>query len=344
MLLKEFEFFVPKELIAQQPLKRRAEAKLLVYERKTEEIKHGIFLDLPRFLNPGDCVVLNNTRVIPARLFGKKATGGKVEVLLVRNVDENTWECLLKPALPKGSSVLFGSGLSAEVKNNNGPGKCTIAVHDKKKFSLLIKSKGLMPLPPYIKRKDSNPAINKNDRKYYQTVYARHDGSIAAPTAGLHFTPTLLNRIASRGIVIAEIVLHVGMGTFQRITAPDVSNHVMEKECFDIPPQTAWIINRARQNGGRIIAVGTTVVRALESSVDSAGAVKPGSGWTDIFIIPGYQFKTVDCMITNFHLPLHPPFVMASAFAGTEKLKQIYTEAIEKKYRFFSYGDAMLII
>lgn len=344
MLLKDFEFFVPKELIAQQPLKRRAEAKLLVYERKTKEIKHGIFLDLPRFLNPGDCVVLNNTRVIPARLFGKKATGGKVEVLLVRNVDENIWECLLKPALPKGSSVLFGSGLSAEVADNNGSGRFIIAVSDKKKFSLFIQSEGLMPLPPYIKRKDSSPEIKKNDEKYYQTIYARHDGSIAAPTAGLHFTNTLLKQIASQGIVVAEILLHVGIGTFQRITVPDITDHKMGEEFFSISSHTVKLINDTRKKGGRIIAVGTTVVRALESSVDSAGVVNPGSGWTNIFIMPGYRFKTVDCMITNFHLPQHPPFVMTSAFVGTEKLKQIYAEAIERKYRFFSYGDAMLIL
>ncbi|MFH1379617.1 MAG: tRNA preQ1(34) S-adenosylmethionine ribosyltransferase-isomerase QueA [bacterium] len=345
MLLKEIEFNVPKDLIAQQALLKRDQARLLVCDRQTGEVKaHVLFKDIVKYIKPGDCLVINNTRVMPARIFGNKSTGGKVEVLLVRSLSNARWECLLKPRLPAGSLIYFSDNLIGEITHKNEFGRYEVTWNSGKKLTDHIAWYGVMPLPPYIKRNNITNQVKKNDLKMYQTVYAKHPGSIAAPTAGLHFTSQLLTSIKSKGVKIVEIMLHVGVGTFKKITSSDINEHVMDAEYYNISDKSAEEINHTRQNHGRIIAVGTTTVRALESAVNSSGILSGGDGWTDIFIKPGFQFNVIDGMITNFHLPQHSPFVMTAAVIGLRELKRIYKEAIQRKYRFYSYGDAMLII
>lgn len=341
MLLKEFNFNVPQELIAQEPLVKRGDARLLIFDKKTGSVTHDVFSNLARYLQSGDCLVLNNTKVIPARIFGAKITGGRIELLLLRSLGKNSWETLLKPGLKIYEKIYFDKNHYAEVIRNDN-GIFTIQWFGKDTINSYVHKYGIMPLPPYIKRKQLSARIRKKDNAYYQTVYAKTDGSIAAPTAGLHFTKGLLDKLRNSGVKIAEVLLHVGIGTFQKINVDNITDHHMHEEYFEIDKNNAKIINTARKKDKKIIAVGTTVVRALESSVDQQG-VKSTKTWTDIFISPGYRFKAIDCMVTNFHLPKGSPFIMTSSFAGLEPLKRVYKEAVDKNYRFFSYGDAMLI-
>lgn len=345
MKLSNFDFHLPHELIAQKALVKRDSARLFVYDRsKGKTVDHASFKNIVQYFRQGDCLVINNTRVEPVRIFGNKSTGGRVEVLLVKSLQTDLWECMLRPGINVGAQIYFKGNVTGCVMRRNDAGRYELKWNDLKKLLNHIKLYGMMPLPPYIKRKKISKTLRAADLKYYQTVYAKTNGSIAAPTAGLHFTMSLLEKIKARGVKVVEIMLHVGVGTFKKITAPDISDHRMDEEYYHISFQAAKTINQARAQGGRIFAVGTTSVRTLESSVDVSGNVKPGEGWTDIFISPGYQFKTIDCMITNFHLPKYPPFVMVSALVGVDRLKQLYKEVIRRKYRFYSYGDAMLIL
>jgi S-adenosylmethionine:tRNA ribosyltransferase-isomerase len=337
---------LPPELVAQEPADKRDESKLLVLNRATGEIFHRQFKDILEFLKPFDCLVLNRTKVIPARILGNKETGGKAEILFLEfNLDSNgLTRALIKPFLPVGKKILFPGGNSAVIEGKNDDGEALIRVSSGNIIEML-EEHGIMPLPPYIKRPSPStgsglcPLLKQKDKERYQTVYANEKGSIAAPTAGLHFTPELLSRIKEKGAEVAEIVLHVGWGTFKPITSEDISLHKMLPEYYDIKKEASDKIAWAKKNGGRVITVGTTSTRAIETS-----SGKHGSGETSIFIYPGYKFTTIDAMITNFHLPRSTPLMMACAFAGKDAIFKAYAEAIEKKYRFYSYGDAMLIV
>ncbi|MBD3271899.1 MAG: tRNA preQ1(34) S-adenosylmethionine ribosyltransferase-isomerase QueA, partial [Elusimicrobia bacterium] len=278
------------------------------------------------------------------RVFGKKPTGGKVEILFIQSHSRDTWEALLRPAVREGTTISLWDGMSVTVVRKTKEARFMLEVSGTGRFEELVHKHGYMPLPPYIKRPHLSAQTKSTDSNMYQTVYAKHNGSIAAPTAGLHFTTSLLDALKQKGVPVVEIMLHVGLGTFKKITAPNITEHVMEKEYFEISSSAARTINATRHQEGRIIAVGTTTVRALESSVDESGFVSSGNAWTDIFIHPGFQFRAVDSLITNFHLPRHSPFVMVSALVGLEQLKKIYREAIHEQYRFYSYGDAMLAL
>lgn len=336
-----FDFFLPEELIAQHPSDRRDQSRLLVYNRKTGEIHHRFFKDIPSYLRKDDCLVINDTRVIPARLFGLSTKNGKkIEFLLLREISRDCWEVLVKPGKRAGigSSFLFADGsLKAEVLDITPTGERLVRFKYKGVFNEILDRVGVMPLPPYIREP-------LKDRERYQTVYARFDGSAAAPTAGLHFTNELLQRIESMGVSIARITLHVGLGTFRPVKSENIEEHKMHSEHYDVPMESAEKINKARHIGGRVIAVGTTSVRALESVALTDGRIVPGKGATDIFIYPGYKFKAVDAMITNFHLPRSTLIMLVSAFAGRKETLDIYKVAVENSYRFFSFGDAMLII
>lgn len=340
MTTKDFYYDLPQERIAQTPLPDRTASKLLVLNRETGGVTHRHFRDILEYLNPGDCLVMNNTRVIPARLYGcKEGTGGKIEFLLLKRISLDDWEVILKPGRKAkiGTRFQFGDGLlTAEVLDVIEDGKRVVRFFYEGVWEELLDRLGEMPLPPYIKEK-------LEDRERYQTVYSKIDGSAAAPTAGLHFTQELLEKIKEKGVRIAEVTLHVGLGTFRPVSVENAEEHIMHTEHYEITKETADLVNKTRKNGGRIIAVGTTSVRTLETVADEKGFLKPEIGETNIFIYPGYQFKAVDALITNFHLPESTLLMLVSALADKEQIMNAYQEAIEKEYRFFSFGDAMLI-
>ncbi len=340
MTTKDFYYDLPQERIAQTPLADRTASKLLVLNRETGNVSHGHFRDILDYLNPGDCLVMNNTRVIPARLYGsKEGTGGKIEFLLLKRISLDDWEVILKPGRKAkvGARFQFGDGLlTAEVLDIIEDGKRIVRFHYEGVWEELLDRLGEMPLPPYIKEK-------LEDRERYQTVYSKIDGSAAAPTAGLHFTQELLEEIKKKGVRVAEVTLHVGLGTFRPVSVENAEEHIMHTEHYEITKETADLINETRENGGRIIAVGTTSVRTLETVAEEDGKLNPQVGDTNIFIYPGYRFKIVDALITNFHLPESTLLMLVSALADKEQIMKAYQEAIEKEYRFFSFGDAMLI-
>ena len=339
MLVSDFDYYLPEELIAQTPAPIRDHSRLLVLGRKDGQIAHRSFYELIDYIQPGDTLVFNDTKVIPARLIGaKQDTGGKVEVFLLNRLTGDTWEALVKPgkkARP-GSVIRFSDELSCEIISVTEFGGRVVRFVFDGVFETILDRLGETPLPPYIHEKLA-------DKERYQTVYARERGSAAAPTAGLHFTPELLDRIKEKGADLAFVTLHVGLGTFRPVSVDDISQHVMHREYYSVSPETADIINRTKERGGRVIAVGTTSVRTLES-VAVNGKVPPGSGWTEIFIYPGYQFKMVDGLVTNFHLPKSTLLMLISALAGRDNILAAYREAVAERYRFFSFGDAMLII
>jgi len=336
----DFYYDLPQELIAQTPLARRDGSRLLVLNRESGAFSHHHFYELPNFLRPGDCLVLNDSRVLPARLLGRRETGGAVEALLLRERDGGVWECLMKPARKcrVGTTLSFGGGtLTATVINEEEEGKRLIQFHYKGIFLEILERLGKMPLPPYIKEELA-------DGERYQTVYSRVTGSAAAPTAGLHFTKELLEAVADRGVALAWVTLHVGLGTFRPVKAGEIENHHMHSEFCILPEETARTLNETRVHGGRIVCVGTTSCRTLETFAREGSEFAPASGWTDIFIYPGYRFKAMDALITNFHLPESTLLMLVSAFAGREHVLRAYEEAVREQYRFFSFGDAMLII
>lgn len=341
MKTSEFYFDLPEELIAQEPLKDRSSSRLLVADKNTESISHRHFRDIKEYLKAGDCLVINDTRVLPARLHGERVgTGAHIEVLLLVRKSIDTWEVLVRPgkkARPE-DKISFGDGrLTAEVLETIEGGNRIIKFYYEGVFENILDELGEMPLPPYITHK-------LEDKERYQTVYAKHDGSAAAPTAGLHFTPELLKEIEEMGVKIAHVTLHVGLGTFRPVKAEDILDHEMHSEYYVVEEDQAAIMNEARKNGGRIIAVGTTSTRTLESVTDENGVVHAGSGWTKIFIYPGYTFKAVDCMITNFHLPESTLIMLVSALMGKDFIMRVYEEAVKERYRFFSFGDACLFL
>jgi len=341
MKVDEFDYYLPKELIAQQPVYPRDSSRLMVLKRDTGEIEHRVFRDIVAYFRAGDVLVLNKTRVIPARLYGYKAeTGGKIEVLLLNRISSDRWKVLAKPGRRArvGAKLVFGNGeLTAKVIGKAGEGCRIIEFEYNGVFEEILDRLGEIPLPPYIKEE-------LKDRERYQTVYGRIEGSAAAPTAGLHFTPELLSEVQEKGVKLVYLLLHVGLGTFRPVKTEKVEDHKMHAEYYQIDAETAETINKARKEGGRIVAVGTTTVRTLETVANQNGEVMPGRGWTDIFIYPGYKFKAVDVLVTNFHLPRSTLLMLVSAFAGKENIINAYNVAVEKKYRFFSFGDAMLII
>lgn len=352
MNISDFDYDLPEELIAQHPLGRRDASRMLVVSRDGGSWRDASFSEFPTQLREGDCVVVNNTRVFPARLEGRREpTGGRVELLLVRRREDlggETWEALARPArrLDAGARVTFGDGrLSAEVLSSTGDGaRRVVRFETEDDFASLLEEFGRMPLPPYIKRDGQDLAARDEDRERYQTVYAAESGAIAAPTAGLHFTPEVFERMRARGVAVAELTLHVGYGTFAPVRAEDLSTHSVAPESFEISEEAAETLNDARARGGRVVAVGTTTVRALESSADEDGRISPGRGETGLTITPGYRFRAVDAMLTNFHLPRSSLLVLVSAFAGREPVLAAYRHAVAARYRFYSYGDCMLII
>ena len=341
MKKQDFYFELPQELIAQHPLKNRDCSRLLVLNKQTGEIEHKTFRDILQYFKKGDCIVINDTKVLPARLIGeKKETGAKIELLLLTRKNINTWETLVKPGkkAKPGDRIVFGNGkLNAEILEIVEGGNRIVKFYYDGVFEEILDELGEMPLPPYITQR-------LEDKNRYQTVYAKQQGSAAAPTAGLHFTPELLNEIQQKGISIAHLTLHVGLGTFRPVKEENILDHKMHSEYYIMEQEQAEIINRTKKAGGRIIAVGTTSTRTLESIADENGFIKASSGWTNIFIYPGYQFKTVDCLITNFHLPESTLIMLVSALAGKQNALHAYNIAVQQKYRFFSFGDAMLIL
>ena len=339
MKKSDFYFDLPEELIAQTPLERRDASRLLVLDRESGEIEHRHFYDLPEYLNAGDCLVLNDSRVLPARLMGNRLTGGAVEVVLLRDLGGGKWECLTRPGRKTrpGTELTFGEGvLTATVTDARDDGNKVLQFHYEGIFLEILDRLGKMPLPPYIK-------AELEDRERYQTVYSREVGSAAAPTAGLHFTDELLQRIREKGVRVCFVTLHVGLGTFRPVKEEDILDHVMHSEYCEIPEDTARIINETQRSGGRVIAVGTTSCRTLESFTEPDGTVLAKGGWTDIFIYPGYHFKCIDALVTNFHLPESTLIMLVSALAGREHILHAYEVAVQERYRFFSFGDAMLI-
>lgn len=341
MKLSDFNYNLPEELIAQDPLEKRDNSRLMVLHRETGELEHKHFYDVIDYLNPGDCLVVNNTKVIPARLMGvKEETGASIEVLLLKRKEEKVWETLVKPGKKArvGARISFGDGLLVgEVIDVVEEGNRLIRFEYDGIFEEILDQLGQMPLPPYITHQ-------LQDKNRYQTVYAKYDGSAAAPTAGLHFTEELLQKIQDKGIRIAKVTLHVGLGTFRPVKEENVLDHHMHSEFYIVDEEAAKIINETKANGGRVISVGTTSTRTLETVAEPDGHIPVKSGWTDIFIYPGYRFKAVDCLITNFHLPESTLIMLVSALADRETILHAYETAVEEKYRFFSFGDAMLIL
>ncbi|MFX0547993.1 tRNA preQ1(34) S-adenosylmethionine ribosyltransferase-isomerase QueA [Hathewaya histolytica] len=340
MRVKDFSFDLPEEYIAQHPLEKRDHSRLMVLDKKTGNIEHRVFKDIIEYFNPGDCLILNDTRVLPARLIGhKEGTMGRMEFLLLKRVDKNKWETLVKPGKRAkiGSKFVFGSGeLKAEVIDMAEDGSRVVEFSYEGIFEEVLDRLGEMPLPPYITEK-------LEEKERYQTVYSKEPGSAAAPTAGLHFTEELLGEIKNKGISVAFVTLHVGLGTFRPVKADTIEEHHMHSEYYQMSKETADIINNTKKNGGRIIGVGTTSCRTIESIGNEHGEVKECSGWTDIFIFPGYRFKVLDTLITNFHLPESTLIMLVSALAGKENVMNAYEVAVKEKYRFFSFGDAMFI-
>lgn len=340
MNIKEFYYDLPEELIAQDPLADRSSSRLLTLDKNSGAFSHHVFRDIVDYLNPGDCLVVNNTKVIPARLMGEKeGTGAGIEVLLLKRKENDVWETLVKPgkkARP-GARISFGNGLLVgEVVDVVEEGNRLIKFEYEGIFEEILDQLGQMPLPPYITH-------HLEDKNRYQTVYAKHDGSAAAPTAGLHFTPELLEIIKAKGVKVAEVTLHVGLGTFRPVKVENILEHHMHSEFYMVEEEQAAIINETKKNGGRVICVGTTSCRTLESATGEDGVLKAGSGWTEIFIYPGYQFKILDALITNFHLPESTLLMLVSALAGRDNVMAAYEEAVKERYRFFSFGDAMFI-
>lgn len=340
MKTSDFYYDLPEELIAQDPLEDRSSSRLLVLNKETGETEHHVFKEIINYLKPGDCLVINDTKVIPARLIGERVgTGAKIEVLLLKRKENDVWETLVKPGrkMKVGSKVSFGDGLLiGEVVDVVEEGNRLIKFSYEGIFEEILDQLGQMPLPPYITHQ-------LKERNRYNTVYATHEGSAAAPTAGLHFTSQLLEEIQKKGIDIARVTLHVGLGTFRPVKVEEVTEHHMHSEFYQIDEEAAEKINRAKENGGRVICVGTTSCRTIESAADENGRLKACSGWTEIFIYPGYQFKILDCLITNFHLPESTLIMLVSALAGRDHVLAAYEEAVQQKYRFFSFGDAMFI-
>ncbi|WP_411681048.1 tRNA preQ1(34) S-adenosylmethionine ribosyltransferase-isomerase QueA [Clostridium thailandense] len=340
MKVTDFDFYLPEELIAQHPIEKRDEARLMVLDKKTGEIEHKIFRDIIEYLDSGDCLVLNDTRVLPARLIGEKEdTGGKMEFLLLKRIDADSWETLVKPGKRAqiGAKFMFGNReLRAEVIGIGEEGNRIVKFEYEGIFEEVLDKLGQMPLPPYIKEK-------LEDKEMYQTVYSKEQGSAAAPTAGLHFTEKLLEKIKEKGVRLAFLTLHVGLGTFRPVKVENIEEHNMHSEYYSMSKETADLINSAKENGKRVIAVGTTSSRTLETIGDENGRVREQSGWTDIFIYPGYKYKVVDNLITNFHLPQSTLIMLVSALAGKSNIMNAYEMAVKDKYRFFSFGDAMFI-
>jgi len=337
-----FDYALPSELIAQEPAERRDQSRMMVVDREAGSFRDGRFEEIVDLLRPNDCLVLNDTRVIPARLVGRRMpSGGKAEVFLIRQLGEWEWEVLAKPGkkLRPGTQVSFGDGkLTASIMRESEGGLRRARFRGSGRWEALLDELGSTPLPPYIKR----PEPRAEDRERYQTVYARHDGAVAAPTAGLHFTPDILGHLPDLGVRTAAVTLHVGWGTFQPIDSEHVEDHVMHEEYYEVSPEAADLINATRPAGGRIVAVGTTAVRTLETCA-SEGCLRPGSGWTRCFIYPGYRFQAVDALLTNFHLPRSSLLTLVSAFGGRELILEAYRAAVERRYRFYSYGDCMFI-
>lgn len=339
MKVKDFDYYLPEELIAQTPIEKRDESRLMILDKKTKTIEHRHFKNILEYLEPGDVLVRNNTKVIPARLYGQKETGAKVEFLLLNNIENDIWECIVRPGnkLHIGTKVIFGNGLLvAEILDTMPGGTRKVEFHYDGIFNEILDKIGLMPLPPYI-----HESLKEKER--YQTVYAKYEGSAAAPTAGLHFTPELLEEIQKKGVEIANVTLHVGIGTFRPVKEETVEEHEMHSEHFYIKQEDAEKINKAKKEGHRVIAVGTTSCRVLESIADENGYVEETEGDTQIFIYPGYKFKCLDALITNFHLPQSTLLMLVSALAGKDYIMESYNEAVKEKYRFFSFGDAMFI-
>ena len=341
MVLSDFFYELPQELIAQDPLKKRSDSKLMVLHRDTDEIEHKTFTDIKSYVKPGDCLVLNDTKVIPARLLGvKEDTGAAVEVLLLKRLDDNRWETIVKPGkkLRPGARASFGDGrLTCEIEEVLDEGNRVVRFFYDCIFEEILDALGQMPLPPYITHK-------LEDKDRYQTVYAKNEGSAAAPTAGLHFTKELLSELTEMGVATAYVTLHVGLGTFRPVKTENITEHHMHTEYCEVSPETAKLVNDTKASGGRIICVGTTSVRTVESMTNESGQLTAGSRDTDIFIYPGYRFKLVDSLITNFHLPESTLLMLVSAFYDREKILAAYKKAVEERYRFFSFGDAMLIL
>lgn len=341
MQTRDFDFYLPEELIAQDPLEDRSSSRLLKLDKKTGEWEHHIFKEVKEYLHPGDCLVLNNTKVIPARLIGEKeGTGAKVELLLLKRKENDIWETLVKPGkkAKAGTKIIFGNGLlTGEIMEILEEGNRHVKFTYEGIFEEILDKLGQMPLPPYITHQ-------LKDKNRYQTVYAKHEGSAAAPTAGLHFTKELLKQIEDMGVILVNVTLHVGLGTFRPVKVDNVLEHHMHSEFYQIEKEEAKKLNDVKKNGGRVICVGTTSCRTIESAADENGIVHAGCGDTDIFIYPGYQFKVLDGLITNFHLPQSTLLMLVSALAGREPILAAYEEAVREKYRFFSFGDAMIII
>lgn len=339
MKTSDFNYYLPEELIAQTPLEKRDFSRLLHLDKVTGEVEHKHFFDLPDYLREGDCLVLNDSRVLPARLIGKRETGGVVEVVLLRDKGNNIWECLTRPGkkTKPGTKLIFGEGeLTAIVTDCAEGGNKLLQFKYEGIFLEVLERLGKMPLPPYIK-------TELQDQERYQTVYSREVGSAAAPTAGLHFTEELMDIIAKKGIKICYVTLHVGLGTFRPVKCEDIESHEMHSEFCIIPEDTARLVTETKKSGGRVVAVGTTSCRTLESFAKEDGTLEEGSGFTDIFIYPGYKFKCIDALVTNFHLPESTLVMLVSALAGRDHVLAAYAEAVEEKYRFFSFGDAMFI-
>lgn len=340
MDVKDFYYELPQELIAQDPLEDRSGSRLLVLGKEDGSIRHEIFKNITQYLNAGDCLVINNTKVIPARLFGvREGTGAAIELLLLKRRENDIWETLVKPGkkAKTGTRIIFGDGLlTGEIVDVVEDGNRLIRFTYEGIFEEILDQLGQMPLPPYITH-------TLQDKNRYQTVYAKYDGSAAAPTAGLHFTPELLAEIRAKGVRIAEVTLHVGLGTFRPVKVEHVQDHHMHTEYYEVTAEAAQMINETKANGGRVIAVGTTSCRTLESAAEPDGSLTAKSGWTDIFIYPGYEFRVIDALITNFHLPESTLVMLVSALAGREHIMHAYETAVSERYRFFSFGDAMFI-
>ena len=341
MKTSDFYYDLPKELIAQDPLEDRSSSRLLVLHRKSGRVEHRVFTDIVEYLKPGDCLVRNNTKVIPARLYGTRVdTGATIELLLLKRMENDVWETLVKPGKKarQGAVISFGDGiLTGEIIDVKEDGNRLIQFRYEGIFEEILDQLGQMPLPPYITH-------TLKDKNRYQTVYAKYEGSAAAPTAGLHFTEELFQKLEERGVLVANVTLHVGLGTFRPVKVDDVSKHHMHTEFYQVTKEEADKINKAKQAGGRIVCVGTTSCRTIESAADENGVLKPGQGDTDIFIYPGYSFKMMDVLITNFHLPESTLLMLVSALAGKEQVMRVYEEAVQERYRFFSFGDAMIIL
>ena len=341
MKTSDFYYDLPKELIAQDPLEDRSSSRLLVLHRKSGRVEHRVFTDIVEYLKPGDCLVRNNTKVIPARLYGTRVdTGATIELLLLKRMENEVWETLVKPGKKarQGAVISFGDGiLTGEIIDVKEDGNRLIQFRYEGIFEEILDQLGQMPLPPYITH-------TLKDKNRYQTVYAKYEGSAAAPTAGLHFTEELFQKLEEKGVLVANVTLHVGLGTFRPVKVDDVSKHHMHTEFYQVTKEEADKINKAKQAGGRIVCVGTTSCRTIESAADENGVLKPGQGDTDIFIYPGYSFKMMDVLITNFHLPESTLLMLVSALAGKEQVMRVYEEAVQERYRFFSFGDAMIIL